>query len=91
MGAAWQIDDVMFFRRKNHSNFHVMGKKTEWSIDDGYKDSAKLMSTYPRRALFAGASNAVSITLSASKKNLDYTCKDSMTGFRVGFFSRDIL
>lgn len=72
--------------RKHYSNFHDMKTKTykNWTLDHGYVESAGPFA-YPRRALLAGASNALSITLSATKKDLDPTCKDSMQGFRVKF------
>ncbi|CAG9859505.1 unnamed protein product [Phyllotreta striolata] len=53
-----------------------------WTMDGGYSRSSDLHA-YPRRALLAGATNALSVTLNMSYFNKDYSCKKARTGFRV--------
>lgn len=56
---------------------------TGWSLETGYKETEEIES-YPRRALLAGAKNALKMTLLTLKEDIDYTCKNGLQGFKVG-------
>jgi amiloride-sensitive sodium channel len=69
--------------RVHFRNYHKFNRySTNWSIENGYTDGAGL-STYPRRALLAGAKNGFSFHLVAFSKDLDYLCKNSYQGYKV--------
>ncbi|CAH1127819.1 unnamed protein product [Ceutorhynchus assimilis] len=53
-----------------------------WSLDKGY-GTYENINTYPRRALFSGAKNSLSIFFQEFKANADSTCKMSLQGFKV--------
>lgn len=57
-----------------------------WSLDKGYSKEEDI-DTFPRRALFSGAKNSLSVVLVENKNNIDPTCKLSMQGFKVILFS----
>lgn len=60
-------------------------EKSEWSLGDGYSSTASL-ETYPRRALGAGANNALVVVLRAYDYDLDYYCRGPVQGFKVIFY-----
>ncbi|XP_057659149.1 pickpocket protein 28-like [Diorhabda carinulata] len=72
-------DNVFIF-----SDYYKVDELTHynWSISGGYNESASLY-PYPRRALLAGAQNSLTVLLKTNKKNLDYSCKTSVQGYRV--------
>lgn len=51
-------------------------------MENGYSPDSGLY-PYPRRALFAGAKNSLTLQLYASKRDMDSTCKKALQGFRV--------
>lgn len=53
-----------------------------WSLEAGYSETEEI-DTYPRRALLAGARNALTMTLLTPKADIDYTCKNGLQGFKV--------
>lgn len=55
-------------------------------MENGYSEDAGLY-PYPRRALFAGAKNSLTLDLYASRDDIDSTCKTALQGFRVGIIT----
>ncbi|XP_060523205.1 uncharacterized protein LOC132700102 [Cylas formicarius] len=72
-------DNVLHFQDFMKTRFEG---NLSWTLDDGYPEDAGLES-YPRRALFAGAKNSLTIVLITWKDDIDYTCKESLQGYRV--------
>lgn len=62
---------------------------SNWSMETGYSENAGV-STYPRRALFAGAQNSLTLRLYSSKQDIDFTCKRALQGFRVTILFKQI-
>lgn len=67
----------------HYGNFlNVNTSSNGWTLEEGYKKTETL-DTYPRRALLAGAKNALSMILLSPKKDIDYTCKSGLQGYKV--------
>ncbi|KAJ8970151.1 hypothetical protein NQ317_019422 [Molorchus minor] len=79
-------NDVMFY-----DNFHNNGLKSNWTRDNGYSDNAQ-KDTYPRRALFAGADNALSLAFFHYGPDTDYVCaSNEVQGYRISLHTPDTI
>lgn len=61
---------------------NVNASSMGWTLENGYSESEEI-DTYPRRALLAGAKNALQLTLLTRKADIDYVCKNGLQGFKV--------
>ncbi|RZC36788.1 pickpocket protein 28 [Asbolus verrucosus] len=67
----------------HYQNYHqIPYRSTNWSLEHGYAKDAGI-STYPKRALLAGATNGLRFKILTPKVDLDYACKDSLQGYKV--------
>lgn len=56
--------------------------KSEWSLEEGYDDSASL-ETVPYRALRPGVQAGITVTLHTYENDVDYLCRGPVQGFKV--------
>ncbi|XP_018572877.1 pickpocket protein 28-like [Anoplophora glabripennis] len=63
----------------HYTNYHKNDEVSKWNIDDGYLDAN--VTTFPRRALFSGADNALEIMLPQTAENIDYLCVRDVQGY----------
>ncbi|XP_050513889.1 pickpocket protein 28-like isoform X2 [Diabrotica virgifera virgifera] len=64
-------------------NFHKADKtNNDWTIETGY---AKHLGkhTYPRRALFSGLKNGLSVSFRSTREDIDASCKSGLQGYKV--------
>ncbi|KAG5868931.1 hypothetical protein JTB14_024684 [Gonioctena quinquepunctata] len=78
-------DDVM-----HYNNHHRNKNVSSWTIDGGYaKGSGR--KTYPRRALLAGADNALQVFLMQNVIDKDQLCTRDSQGYTVVFHTPHII
>ncbi|ERL91445.1 hypothetical protein D910_08775, partial [Dendroctonus ponderosae] len=53
-----------------------------WTLDEGYSIDDD-MHTFPKRALYSGASSALKFSIIESNENIDQACTKSLQGFKV--------
>ncbi|KAJ3646105.1 hypothetical protein Zmor_023712 [Zophobas morio] len=69
----------------HHKHFHDINETSEeWSIEDGYRDTADIL-TYPQRALLAGARYGLKFELKTENEKLDTLCRGSVEGYIILF------
>lgn len=74
----------------NYANYlNINTSSHGWSLEEGY-DKAETLDTYPRRALLAGAKNALSMILLSPKKDIDYACTSGLQGYKVTLLTKII-
>ncbi|XP_050509577.1 pickpocket protein 28-like isoform X2 [Diabrotica virgifera virgifera] len=67
----------------SNSNFHNANKtNNDWTIETGYAEHLD-KHTYPRRALFAGLQNGLSIDFRSTTEDIDASCKLGVQGYKV--------
>ncbi|KAH1025393.1 hypothetical protein HUJ05_010128 [Dendroctonus ponderosae] len=63
--------------RKNTTSRNIT-----WTLDEGYSIDDD-MHTFPKRALYSGASSALKFSIIESNENIDQACTKSLQGFKV--------
>ncbi|XP_017770397.1 PREDICTED: pickpocket protein 28-like [Nicrophorus vespilloides] len=71
-------DDMLIFKDYLQHNQSSVG----WNLEYGYGKNVK-KNTYPRRALFSGATKGLQVIMLANDKDLDYICGDSLQGYKI--------
>ncbi|XP_072397815.1 pickpocket protein 28-like [Diabrotica undecimpunctata] len=67
----------------SNSNFHNANRThNDWTIETGYAEHLD-KHTYPRRALFSGLANGLSINFKSTIEDIDASCKTGLQGFKV--------
>ncbi|XP_050514249.1 pickpocket protein 28-like [Diabrotica virgifera virgifera] len=67
----------------SNSNFHNANKtNNDWTIENGYAEHVD-KHAYPRRALFSGIKNGLSVSFRSTKENTDASCKLGLQGYNV--------
>lgn len=74
--------------RKHFQDFQISKLPSNgWSLENGYgSDMSK--DTYPRRALYSGATAGLDIEFSMREEYLTYVCGEALQGFKVRIFSQ---
>ncbi|XP_030745228.1 pickpocket protein 28-like isoform X2 [Sitophilus oryzae] len=79
------LDKEELFKKNVFLNGDFMShdRKSEgWNLRNGYPADAPL-NTFPKRAMFAGASNGLLLLLTAYEYDLDYICNGHFQGFKI--------
>lgn len=79
---------IMIFSVHYANYLNINTSSHGWSLEEGY-DKAQTLDTYPRRALLAGAKNALSMILLSPKKDIDYACTSGLQGYKVNIFNKN--
>ncbi|XP_072382227.1 pickpocket protein 28-like [Diabrotica undecimpunctata] len=66
----------------HYDDYHKIDFNSTWSVEDGYpKNSGQ--DVYPRRALLAGADNALQLFITQNINDTDYLCLSEAEGYSV--------
>ncbi|XP_075210433.1 pickpocket protein 28-like [Lycorma delicatula] len=75
-------DDLYAGYGLNSKHLKTLPKSLNWDLDNGYLDNSKF-ETYPQRVLHAGKKSSLNIVMMAYNKDLDYSCRGAVQGFKV--------
>lgn len=76
-------DEIFTGETRRFQNFLKVNELSDgWTLETGYGDNVS-KDTYPRRALYSGATSGLNIELAIDDKDLTYFCGEALQGFKV--------